>query len=174
MLEIISNCLRKIEIQYWSKLFNSLKMTPRDLLGICIEGNEAKTLGVLLLVFLNYNETGLIKDLTENRKNQTSTKLPDIDEHEERQEKIISDSTIDTNNNPIFQSSNNGSICNTLTDEELMLRVLNVLVTSAAATDEPSRASDAWDMCFQLIRFLKELDKQNDTNLVQKALEMLC
>lgn len=165
MLEIISNCLRKIEIQYWSKLFDSLKMTPRDLLGLCIEGNEAKTLGVLLLVFLNYNETGFIRDLSKNRNNQTGTKLPDIEEHEENQEEKTTDFMKDTRIN---------STCNTLTDEELMLRVLNVLVTSAAATDEPDRATDAWDMCFQLIRFLKELDRQNNTNLVQKALEMLC
>lgn len=174
MLEIISNCLRKIEIQYWSKLFESLKMTPRDLLGLCIEENEAKALGVLLLVFLNYNEAGLMKDLTNDKNNETSTILTDIEEHLEKQEQGTIDSATDIHINPVPQSGNNNSTGNTLSDEELMLRVLNVLVTSAATTDEPNRAADAWDMCFQLVRFLKELDKQNNTNMVQKALEMLC
>lgn len=63
MLEIISNCLRKIETKYWNHLFTNLKMTPRDLLALCIEENEAKMLGVLLLVFLNYDEKDLGDDL---------------------------------------------------------------------------------------------------------------
>lgn len=168
MLEIISNCLRKIEIQYWNKLFYNLKMTPRDLLGLCIEGNEAKVLGVLLLVFLNYNETDLIKDLKLKEKGEEANKLENIEEKEEEEE-----AETDTTKDSTFKAGGDTSVTKALTDEELMLRVLNVLVTSAATTDEPNRASDAWDMCFQLIRFLKELDRQNNTNLVQKAIEIL-
>lgn len=171
MLEIISNCLRKIEIQYWDKLFFELKMTPRDLLGLCIEGNEAKVLGVLLLVFLNYNETDLIKDLKKREKGDERNNLGDIDEKEEYvedQTNVSAEVTVDSE-----LKANDTSVGRALTDDELMLRVLNVLVTSATSTDEPNLASDAWDMCFQLVRFLKELDRQNNTNLVQKAIEML-
>lgn len=171
MLEIISNCLRKIEIQYWDKLFFELKMTPRDLLGLCIEGNEAKVLGVLLLVFLNYNETDLIKDLKEREKGEDNNKLGDIDENEEYGEAETNAETEITTGSE--SRTRDTSVGKALTDDELMLRVLNVLVTSAASTDEPNLASDAWDMCFQLVRFLKELDRQNNTNLVQKAIEIL-
>ena len=143
-------------------------MTPRDLLGLCIEGNEAKVLGVLLLVFLNYNETDLIKDLKLKEKGEEANKLENIEEKEEEEE-----AETDTTKDSTFKAGGDTSVTKALTDEELMLRVLNVLVTSAATTDEPNRASDAWDMCFQLIRFLKELDRQNNTNLVQKAIEIL-
>ncbi|CAI4635277.1 BAM_G0035260.mRNA.1.CDS.1 [Saccharomyces cerevisiae] len=44
-----------------------------------------------------------------------------------------------------------------------MLKVLELLVTSAANATDPIKATDSWDMCFQLIRLLKELDRENNT-----------
>lgn len=146
LLEIISNCLRKIEIKYWSKLFTSLGKTPRDLLAMCLEGNEAKILGILLLVFLNYNEDALVGELNE--------------EEEDNMGKLQSPTA----------SINVSKI---LKDEELMLRVLKVLVNSAARETDEVRAYDAWDMCFQLIRLLRALEAESNINLVQKAIEML-
>ncbi|CAI4034976.1 hypothetical protein SMKI_12G1130 [Saccharomyces mikatae IFO 1815] len=153
MLEIISNCLRKIETKYWNHLFINLKMTPRDLLALCIEENEARMLGVLLLVFLNYDEKDLVDDL-QFRKSDVETKI---------------NQTI--NYTPARKSDK--SVSNLLKDEQLMLKVLELLVTSAANTTDPVKATDSWDMCFQLIRLLKELDRENNTQLVQKALERL-
>ncbi|CCF58862.1 hypothetical protein KAFR_0F02650 [Kazachstania africana CBS 2517] len=151
-LEIISNCLRKIETKYWNMLFNSLKMTPRDLLALCLESKEAQILGVLLIVFLNYDEVDLLNDLRLENREQKETI------HEEDQEDKFAP--------PLTGSSDN------LNDEELMLRVLRVLVTNAASETDPNKASESWDMCFQLVRLLKELDKQNHTRLVQTAIEM--
>ncbi|CAI4047323.1 hypothetical protein SUVZ_12G0940 [Saccharomyces uvarum] len=153
MLEIISNCLRKIETKYWNHLFTNLKMTPRDLLALCIEENEAKMLGVLLLVFLNYDEKELVNDL--------HFKKP---EAETKDNKTADESSTRTSDK---------SVTNVLKDEELMLKVLELLVTSAANATDPMKATDSWDMCFQLIRLLKELDKENNTQMVQKALERL-
>lgn len=149
-LEIVSNCLRKIEVKHWNQLFTSLKMTPRDLLARCLEGNEAKILGVLLLVFLNY-DAELVDDLRDNE-------IPEEDEKEAKQR--CSE----------FQDS---SVVDLIRDQEMMLRVLRLLVSSAANATDKAKASDSWDMCFQLMRLLKELDKENDTHLVQKALDML-
>lgn len=151
MLEIISNCLRKIETKYWNHLFTNLKMTPRDLLALCIEENEAKMLGVLLLVFLNYDEKDLGDDL--------HFKKSDLGSEESKA----------LNDNSTKKSEK--SVTNLLKDEELMLKVLELLVTSAANATDPIKATDSWDMCFQLIRLLKELDRENNTQLVQKALE---
>ncbi|CAI4045805.1 Ric1p SKDI_12G0930 [Saccharomyces kudriavzevii IFO 1802] len=153
MLEIISNCLRKIETKYWNHLFTNLKMTPRDLLDLCIEENEAKMLGILLLVFLNYDEKDLVDDL-HFRKPGAETK----------DDKNADDKTA---------RNSHKSVTNVLKDEELMLKVLELLVTSAANATDPIKATDSWDMCFQLIRLLKELDKENNTQLVQKAIERL-
>lgn len=153
MLEIVSNCLRKIEIKHWSYLFKSLDLTPRNLLALCIENNEVKILGVLLLVFLNYNEADLVKDLRED-----SGTMDD-------KSKIANTKTVD--------DSSDISVVNVLKDEELMLEILKLLVTGAANQTDINKASESWDMCFQLIRLLKALDKENKTQLVKKAMTIL-
>jgi len=67
-LNIVSKCLRKIEVKYWSKLFKHLDITPQDLLNSTIEKKQFKTLGILIIIFLNYenddndNEDGSSKD----------------------------------------------------------------------------------------------------------------
>ncbi|CCK68259.1 Ric1p KNAG_0A05970 [Huiozyma naganishii CBS 8797] len=160
MLEIVSNCLRKIETKHWRVLFSSLHMTPRDLLALCIEGNEAKMLGILLLVFLNFNGEELLIDSSSGSK--WAPNLEVIDEHSQE-----AGHEQETTNSELL------GVDKILSDEELMLRVLNILVSSAAGATDPNRASEAWDLCFQLVRFLRELDKQNSTSLVQKAVQML-
>ncbi|QLG72373.1 hypothetical protein HG535_0D00800 [Zygotorulaspora mrakii] len=152
MLEIVSNCLRKTEIKHWNLLFTSLGMTPRDLLARCLEGNEAKILGVLLIVFLNY-DAELVEDLRNN----------EIDKSEAKDQ---NGSTNSDGSNP------DSSVVDLIRDQEMMLTVLRLLVTSAANTSDSTKAADSWDMCFQLIRLLKELDKENNTQLIQKALDM--
>lgn len=146
MLEIISNCLRKIEAKHWNQLFTSLKMTPRDLLARCLEGNEAKIIGVLLLVFLNC-DVELADDLRNDKADEDG------------------DQTVPS-------ESKDSAVADLIRDQEMMLKVLRLLVTSAANADDSATAAESWDMCFQLIRLLKELDKQNKTQLVQQALQM--
>ncbi|CCE64056.1 hypothetical protein TPHA_0G02200 [Tetrapisispora phaffii CBS 4417] len=160
MLEIISNCLRKIEIKNWESLFKSLKLSPRDLLDLCIENNEMKILGVLLLVFLNCNENDIIQDIDgDNKKSKNKNRNKN---KSKRNAQNQSDVTSDKN-----------SLSYVLRDEELMLQILKLLVTGAAKSTEINKAAEAWDMCFQLIQFLKELDKENKTNLVDKAMVVL-
>lgn len=134
MLEIVSNCLRKIETKHWNILFAKLQMTPKDLLSKCLDGKDAKILGVLLLVFLNYDKTDFMKDL---------------------------------------RSENDDTVADVIKDQDMMLNVLKLLVTNAANTTDRTTAADSWDMCFQLIRLLKALDKGNNTNLVPQALQLI-
>ncbi|GAV51814.1 hypothetical protein ZYGR_0AF02850 [Zygosaccharomyces rouxii] len=134
MLEIVSNCLRKIETKHWNILFSKLQMTPKDLLVRCLEGKDAKILGVLLLVFLNYDKTDFMEDL---------------------------------------RGGDDETVADVIKDQDMMLSVLRLLVTSAANATDSTIAADSWDMCFQLIRLLKALDKGNNTNLVQEALLMI-
>lgn len=148
MLEIVSNCLRKTEIKHWNLLFTSLGMTPRDLLARCLEGNEAKILGVLLIVFLNY-DSELVEDLRNNEISKNGAEPESLD-----------------------GNGTDSSVVDLIRDQEMMLRVLRLLVTSAANTADSVKAADSWDMCFQLMRLLNELDKENNTHLVQKALNM--
>lgn len=166
MLEIIGNCLRKIEMKHWNILFKKLNMTPRDLLQYCIEGDEAKMLGVLLLVFLNYNEAELIHDLktaneeTESNNSSKSSISVLSGTHEEN-------AATNTTNDTV------GNKTKSLSDDELMLRVLEILVRSASKATDRVRAQETWDMCFQLVAFLRNLDRQNGSQLVQKALEFI-
>lgn len=133
MLEIISNCLRKIETKHWNILFSKLQMTPKDLLARCLEGKDAKILGVLLLVFLNYNDTEFMEDLR----------------------------------------GDDDSVADVIRDQDMMLSVLRLLVMSAANATDSTLAAESWDMCFQLMRLIKALDKGNNVHLAQQALQML-
>lgn len=55
-LNVVSKCLRKIEVKYWSRLFNQLKLTPQDLLDSSIEKKQFNILGNLIIIFLNYEK----------------------------------------------------------------------------------------------------------------------
>ena len=152
MLEIVSNCLRKIETKYWSQLFTQLQLTPRDLLAMCIESNETRVLGILLLVFLNYNEGEAEGQL-----------MHDLQE----------DAEANSSGVPTTPPTGDSAIPSLLKDQEMMLHILKILVGSAAATADRQKAADNWDMCFQLIRILKALDHENGTQLVSSAIDML-
>lgn len=141
MLEIISNCLRKSEMKNWKTLFDGLKLSPRELLAICIDHEEAKMLGVLLLVFLNFGEGDVLANIPEEE-----------------------------NDTAEFQTATMDDV---LKDEELMLNVCHLLVNSAAKETNYSRATEAWDLCLQLLRLLKALDKENKTDLLTKATKIL-
>lgn len=193
MLKIVSNCLRKIEIKYWNKLFIALGMTPRELLTMCIESNEINILGVLLLVFLNYNGNDLMQEPSFNTGSNDSissvnnNSKQDIIEEEEPEDKngsnlslnnriTIGDSNTESNSSlasSFVPESSVSSVNNILQDEELLLKVLQLLVTGASATRDLDKATETWDMCFQLVRFLRALDTENNTTLVEKAFQML-
>ncbi|CEP61014.1 Ric1p LALA0_S02e04808g [Lachancea lanzarotensis] len=143
-LEIISNCLRKIEVEHWDFLFQKLDLSPRDLLLQCIEHDEARVLGILLMVFLNYDGSKKTEDLRPDQ-NDTSPQ---------------------TQTEP-------GSITTILNDDELMLQVLRVLVNTASSSSDRDEAREFWDMSFQLARFIQALDKENKTSLVQRAVQIL-
>ncbi|SCU92550.1 LAFA_0F11342g1_1 [Lachancea sp. 'fantastica'] len=144
-LEIISNCLRKIEVEHWDYLFQKLNLSPRDLLVQCIEHDEARVLGILLMVFLNYDGSKKTEDLRQN------------------QEELPTE----------IQDTEPGSISTILNDEELMLQVLRVLVNTASSSCEREEAREFWDMSFQLVRFIQALDNENKTSLVQRAVQIL-
>ncbi|CCH59690.1 hypothetical protein TBLA_0B08750 [Henningerozyma blattae CBS 6284] len=187
MLKIVSNCLRKIESKYWNRLFYSMDMTPRELLALCIENSEVTILGILLLVFLNYNEA----DITNNVAKDTINEVPEEDEEDsnthtretsaeqeessrsKRVELQTSSSSASVPSSQTSKESGTESVGNILQDEDLLLKVLHLLVTGAANSKDPTKAASSWDMCFQLIRFLRALDEENKTNLVEKALKVL-
>ena len=151
MLHIVGNCLRKIETKHWKQLFLRLKLTPRDLLTMCMEYNDAKMLGVLLLVFLNFESDDLIDNLKEDSvpsDHAESTATP------ETAVENTMDATI-------------------LHDSEFMLQILKILVNDAITAVNVEKATEAWDMCFQLARLLKELDTQTNSNLIDQTVAML-
>ncbi|SCU87136.1 LADA_0E02212g1_1 [Lachancea dasiensis] len=150
-LEIISNCLRKIEIEHWDYLFTKLKLTPRDLLLQCIEQDEARVLGVLLMVFLNYDVS---------KKSRTAHASPSSKQ----------DSKEGDMNKGALEK---GSVSTVLNDEDLMLQVLRLLVHTAAASEVREEAREFWDMSFQLVRFIHALDNENHTSLIQRAIEII-
>lgn len=57
-LNIVSKCLRKIEVKHWSRLFEQLELTPQALLDLSIEKQQFNTLGNLIIIFLNYEKEG--------------------------------------------------------------------------------------------------------------------
>ncbi|KAM3162759.1 RIC1-like protein [Lachancea thermotolerans] len=157
-LEIISNCLRKIEVEHWDYLFKEIKLTPRDLLVQCVEQDEAKVLGVLLMVFLNYDGG--------KRGGQPEVK-PKSKPKRNKKNKNRGANTTHSN------SGNASTVSTILNDEELMVQVLKILVNAAASSTEPDQAREFWDLSFQLVRFIHALDNQNHSSLVQDALKLI-
>ncbi|SCV05225.1 LANO_0H02806g1_1 [Lachancea nothofagi CBS 11611] len=156
-LEIISNCLRKIEVEHWDYLFTKLDLTPRNLLLQCIEQDEARVLGVLLMVFLNYDgskQNGFLNNSSNQNENIKKSKKKSKNRKQD----------------PLLES---GSISTVLNDEDLMLQVLRLLVDTAASSSEPEQAREFWDMSFQLVRFIHALDNENKTSLIQRAVQIL-
>lgn len=65
-LNVVSKCLRKIEVRYWSGLFEQLNLTPQVLLDSSIEKKQFKTLGILIIIFLNYENDDEESDVSES------------------------------------------------------------------------------------------------------------
>ncbi|SCU96882.1 LAME_0F17766g1_1 [Lachancea meyersii CBS 8951] len=190
-LEIISNCLRKIEVEHWDYLFKKLDQSPRDLLLQCIEHDEARVLGVLLMVFLNYDGSKQDKTSTEpiekmksdnngnnkksKNKNKNKNKNKKNKKNQNKQSKSDKKDENDKGNETETEicQTEAGSIATILNDEELMLQVLRILVNTASSTDEREEAREFWDMSFQLVRFIHALDEENKTSLIQRAVQTL-
>ncbi|KAH3900967.1 Ric1p SCDLUD_002430 [Saccharomycodes ludwigii] len=172
-LEIISNCLRKIEIRYWKYFFESTKITPKTLISDCIKLNNAKTLGVLLMVFLNYNEDNNADSASsvfvDNKDVKNSGSLRIYDEEEE-------------------DDKNTASAGILLKDQTLVKQVLKILVNAAVSTaasvaancggedvgtefEDEDESLEYWNLSFQLIRFLKTFDKENGTKIATNVLD---
>jgi hypothetical protein len=66
-LNVVSKCLRKIEMTYWSRLLKALGATPQGLLQKCIELKEWKTLGILVIIFLNYDTENEVISIEEDQ-----------------------------------------------------------------------------------------------------------
>lgn len=156
-LEIISNCLRKIEVEHWDYLFTELHLTPRDLLLQCIEQDEARVLGVLLMVFLNYDG---------NKQNFLLSSNPKPKSRKNKKNKHRKSATK-------LQLNNASPISTVLNDEELMVQVLKILVNTAASSSEYQEAREFWDLSLQLIRFIHALDEGNQSSLVQRAVQLI-
>ena len=67
----------------------------------------------------------------------------------------------------------NPTMDDVLKDEELMFKVLKHLVESSASSSNAIKASEEWELCLQLVRLLKALDKENNTNLMEKATQII-
>lgn len=57
-LGVIAKCLRKIEIEYWDRIFTQLQQDPKTLLHKCIEIKNYKTAGYYLTIFLSHKTIG--------------------------------------------------------------------------------------------------------------------
>ncbi|AAS52161.1 ADR241Cp [Eremothecium gossypii ATCC 10895] len=155
-MEIVSNCLRKIETKHWDYLFEQLGLTPMELLVQCTENGETKILGMLLMVFLNYDETS-----TGTAAVKPVAPKADIPLNTDKNGHLAVDNAV---NSPISAA---------LQYEGLIQKVLKVIVTSAGSALTPLEAQEYWDMALQIMRFVKALDKQNGSTLVEDCLQQL-
>ncbi|AGO12713.1 AaceriADR241Cp [[Ashbya] aceris (nom. inval.)] len=155
-MEIVSNCLRKIETKHWDYLFEQLGLTPMELLEQCTENGETKILGMLLMVFLNYDETSTGTVPTKSAAPRAGVPLPT-----DRKGSLEVDNAVSS---PISAA---------LQYEGLIQKVLKVIVTSAGSSLTPFEAQEYWDMALQIMRFIKALDKQNGSTLVEDCLQQL-
>lgn len=64
-LNVVSKCLRKIETQYWDRLLKSLGVTPSELVQKAITMKEWRTLGILVVIFLNYDTANAVMSIEE-------------------------------------------------------------------------------------------------------------
>ncbi|KAL6948909.1 hypothetical protein ACO0QE_001388 [Hanseniaspora vineae] len=153
-LYIISNCLRKIEANRWSFLFDNSDITPKKLLSDCIQLNNGKLLGALLMVFLSYEDV----------ESQSSTPIPIGTTETSEPDGVATKSTSKIDNNKT-ESIINGT---------LIKQVLDVLIENAVnSASAAAAAQEHWSMAFQLIRFLKIYDKENLTDFTKQALESI-
>ncbi|AMD21761.1 HFL095Wp [Eremothecium sinecaudum] len=159
-IEIVGNCLRKIETKHWDYLFHNLRLTPRDLLERCTENGDPKILGVLLVVFLNYDENNLLYSARNANEKASKSKSNSKKGKKHKQNKN-------------YSKKNHTHVETVLRDEELIQRVLHVLVTSASNSAIPQEAQEYWDMALQVVRFTKALDKQNESTLASKCMNQL-
>lgn len=177
-LEIVGNCLRKIETKHWNYLFENLKLTPRDLITKCIELSEGKILGTMLMVFLNYDEgeTNDKDDKIVHDKKKTDSK-PKTKGNKKKGNK--KDSNAKHKNNTKNQDSNavsesnDSSVSTVLKDETIIAQVLKIFVSTATLSTSKEQAQEFWDFALQLVRFLRALDSKGDTNLAQTCLDMI-
>lgn len=154
-LDIIGNCLRKIETKHWEFLFQNLELTPKDLITRSIELAEPKILGSLLMVFLNYDDNVLepsIQPKTSKKEKKKGRK------HRKNGQK---------------DSKETSSVPTLLKDDELILQVLRIFVSAASLSPTREQALQYWDFALQLIRFLRALDSKSDSNIVERCLELL-
>lgn len=56
-LSIIAKCLRKIEVEYWDRIFAYLKISARELFRECVEIRDYRTAGYYLIILLSYNKS---------------------------------------------------------------------------------------------------------------------
>ncbi|GMM37533.1 hypothetical protein DASC09_048580 [Saccharomycopsis crataegensis] len=59
-LSIIAKCLRKIEVEYWDRVFDQLNLTSKQLLHECIRIKDYKTAGYYLIILLSHKTTTTI------------------------------------------------------------------------------------------------------------------
>lgn len=176
-LEIVGNCLRKIETKHWDYLFENLKLTPRDLITKCIALSEAKILGTLLMVFLNYDEgdseskqeevtTKSTKRKNKNNKNKNN-KNKNKNKNKEKSH------TNGLKESDSRETSPDTSVSTILKDETVIGQVLKIFVSTATLSTTKEQAQEYWDFALQLIRFLRALDSKGNTTLAQTCLDMI-
>ncbi|CDO91793.1 unnamed protein product [Kluyveromyces dobzhanskii CBS 2104] len=163
-LEIIGNCLRKIETEHWDYLFENLNLTPRDLITKCISLSEAKILGTMLMVFLNYDDGGIEANA------EVPPKTPSQKKKKKKSNKKNKNQNTNTNTK---DPSPDTSVFNILKDETVIGQVLKIFVSTAILSTTKEQAQEYWDFALQLIRFLRALDSKGDTTLAQTCLDLI-
>lgn len=93
-LSIIAQCLRKIEIEYWSRIFQVLKLQPVELFHKCLNSKDYKTAGYYLIIFLSFIDIENEKDSQAHhhkskKKNKGKNKLKDIKNDNQNKKEIF-------------------------------------------------------------------------------------
>jgi hypothetical protein len=170
-LNIVSKCLRKIEIEHWNKLLNKLNMTSDELIKKSIELKQFKTLSILVIIFLNYNDQNKLvnsngsdqdkepvsKELKQSKKSQK--KRGKGDNHQKR-----NTNANNIKNDHIADENSDTTVITEEYDEVKLLEILKLIYINA-------KDEELWDSCFELLRFFKILDKSGE--LLRKGVAML-